>query len=410
MRNLLKKIRNRRKKSNEKEKLYKYVSVYYDDDYLERLYSYKTNIEDIKVGDTVLVDRNGDETTGVVSSINYYKEGDVPYPLDKTKDIIEVVGYEDDYDEYEDDIPINVKIEKVLERDIDLLMINKFINTYYLLDYFLKKVDKYEYKLIDIEHSFKDNELGESDITLIAEKDDSKLGILIENKIDAIAMDLQPERYVKRGEKGVKDKKYDEYVIFIIAPQKYLDTNVNAKKYPNCISYEELATVMKGDQYAFALLNKAIEEKENGYTVIEDEMVTKFWHRYYDFIKENYPKIKINEIEGPRGARAVWPELFTNNPKVKIMHKSDRGFMDLTFSNMGEHIDIFNKYVSEDIINKYEIVRTGKSLSIRINVPVLDFKNEFDNYIEEMHECMKSALELYDILKSINVLKMYSEI
>ncbi len=92
------------------------------------------------------------------------------------------------------------------------------------------------------------------------------------------------------------------------------------------------------------------------------------------------------------------------------MHKSVRGFMDLTFSNMGEHIDIFNKYVSEDIINKYEIVRTGKSLSIRINVPVLDFKNEFDNYIEEMHECMKSALELYDILKSINVLKMYSEI
>ena len=242
------------------------------------------------------------------------------------------------------------------------------------------------------------------------EKDNHRVGILIEDKIDAIAMDLQPERYVERGEKGIRDNLYDEYRILIIAPKKYLESNTQVSKYPNQISYEELLDLMKDDIYANTLLNKAIEEKENGYTVIEDEMVTEFWKRYYAFIKENYPKIKINEIDGPRGARAVWPELFTNNPKVKIMHKSDRGFMDLTFSNMGEHIDIFNKYVSEDIINKYEIVRTGKSLSIRINVPVLDFKNEFDDYIEEMHECMKSASELYDVLKSINVLKMYSEI
>lgn len=305
---------------------------------------------------------------------------------------------------------MNIKFEKVLERDIDLLMINKFINDSKLLDFFLNKVNKEGYKLIDIEHSFKDTELGESDITLIAENDDSKLGILIENKIDAIAMDLQPERYVKRGDKGIENNIYDEYVIFIIAPKKYLETNIYAKKYPNCISYEELSELMKDDQYAIALFNKAIEEKENGYTIIEDEMVTEFWHRYYNFIKEYYPQIKINEIEGPRGSRAVWPELYTNNPKVKIMHKSDKGFMDLTFSNMGEHIDIFDKYVSEDIINKYEIVRTGKSLSIRMNVPVLDFKNEFDDYIEEMHECMKSALELNDALKSINVLKMYSEV
>jgi hypothetical protein len=56
------------------------------------------------------------------------------------------------------------------------------------------------------------------------------------------------------------------------------------------------------------------------------------------------------------------------------------------------------------------IVKTGKSLSIRLNLPILDFKSDFDNYIEEMHECMKSAVKLYDILSKINVLMMYNEI
>lgn len=305
---------------------------------------------------------------------------------------------------------MNIKFEKVLERDIDLLMINKFINYPKLLNYFLSKVNREGYRLISVEHSLMDSELGESDITLITEKDNNKLGILIENKIDAIAMDLQPERYTKRGDKAVSLGMYDEYSIFIIAPKKYLETNIYAKKYPNSVSYEELKKLFYDDQYAVSLISKAIEEKENGYTVIEDAMVTEFWHRYYDFIKENYPQIKINEINGPRGARAVWPELHTNNSKVKIMHKSDRGYMDLTFNNMGDNIDLFTKYVSKEIIEKYEIVKTGKSLSIRLEVPIIDFKNNFDDYIEEMNICMKSALELYDLTSKINVLMMYNEL
>lgn len=305
---------------------------------------------------------------------------------------------------------MNIKFEKVLERDIDLLMINKFINHPKTIDFFLEKVELYGYKLVDIEHSLMDNELGESDITLIVEKENNKIGILIENKIDAVAMDLQPERYVKRGDKAVSLGIYNEYRIFIIAPKKYLETNIYAKKYPNNISYEDLLDFMNDDKYAVSLLEKAIEEKENGYEVIENEMVTKFWHKYYNFIKENYSSIKINEIIGPRGSRAVWPELHTTNSKVKIMHKSDRGYMDLTFNNMGENIDIFNKYVPIDILSEYEVVKTGKSMSIRLHVPLLDFKNEFDDYINEMHECMKKALELYNVLSRINVTKMYNDI
>lgn len=79
-----------------------------------------------------------------------------------------------------------------------------------------------DYKIIDVEHSYVDAELGESDITVIIEKGNDKIGLLIEDKIDAPAMDLQPERYVERGLKGVKDKKYNSFKTFIIAPEQYL--------------------------------------------------------------------------------------------------------------------------------------------------------------------------------------------
>lgn len=50
---------------------------------------------------------------------------------------------------------MNFKIEKVLERDVDLLVINNFLNNK-LLKLFLSKIELEDYKIIDIEHSYVD--------------------------------------------------------------------------------------------------------------------------------------------------------------------------------------------------------------------------------------------------------------
>lgn len=62
---------------------------------------------------------------------------------------------------------MNIKIEKVLERDIDLLIINKIIDNDKLLNLFLNKINKSGYKIVGIEHSQMDKELGETDISII---------------------------------------------------------------------------------------------------------------------------------------------------------------------------------------------------------------------------------------------------
>ena len=73
-------------------KLYKYVSVLYMDEPMSgKEYNYKTNISDIEEGDIILVDRNGYEVEAEVTDIRTYKENEVPFPLDKTKDVIKVI-------------------------------------------------------------------------------------------------------------------------------------------------------------------------------------------------------------------------------------------------------------------------------------------------------------------------------
>lgn len=74
---------------------YIYVSVNYYDPLVNMydglMYYYRTDNEDIYKGDIVEVDRAGKTTKAQVAKVDYVKRNKVPYPLDKTKEIIKKV-------------------------------------------------------------------------------------------------------------------------------------------------------------------------------------------------------------------------------------------------------------------------------------------------------------------------------
>lgn len=95
-----------------KKKLYKYVSVLYIDQFEgSKTYYYKTDIAAIKVGDFVLVDRCGYEIEARVVKVELFSKKDVPFPLDKTKDILGFIDGE--------------IYEKSLYREKDLVLTNQ---------------------------------------------------------------------------------------------------------------------------------------------------------------------------------------------------------------------------------------------------------------------------------------------
>ena len=92
---ILNKIRNL---DSSNEKIYTYVSVAYNDDIVattikEPFFYYKTDLKDIAIGNKVLVDRAGKKIDGEVVDIEYFNEDDVPFPVEKTKDIIKILEY-----------------------------------------------------------------------------------------------------------------------------------------------------------------------------------------------------------------------------------------------------------------------------------------------------------------------------
>ena len=292
-------------------------------------------------------------------------------------------------------------IEKVCERDIDLYIINKFLNDSKFKELFLKKINCQNYQVCKCLHSLSD-ENGESDITIILENDNRKIGLLIENKINAIAMPRQYERYILRAEKQKDERLFENYYIFIIAPKSYIDSNTEAKKYDNKIYYEEILDYISGDFYGESLIKKAIEGKKKGYEVVENKSVTLFWEKYYDMVENRFSDLKLNRIEGPRGSDANWPVFFTPIKNIHIIHKSDRGFLDLTF-----------RYVSQYYFEVYDIVKnvlkenmtfqkTGKSLAIRIRVPKIDFKKDFEEQEENVIKCLEEVKELQKFMRKID--------
>ena len=131
---------------------------------------------------------------------------------------------------------MNLIFDKIEERDIDFIVMRAFMEIPVFSSLFLDKIDYQSGEVIHIQHSYMDNEFGESDITVIMNVEHKKIGLLIENKIDAQAMSQQYFRYVQRGKKGIAEGKYDDFAVFIIAPQSYLESNHEAKKYENLSS------------------------------------------------------------------------------------------------------------------------------------------------------------------------------
>ena len=296
---------------------------------------------------------------------------------------------------------MKIDFETVFERDIDLYIINKFANEEEFKYLFFERAIIESYKVETIVHSLT-NTIGENDITIIFTNGSKKIGVLIEDKIDAKLMPSQLERYERRRENYLNDNEMNECYIFIIAPKKYLNNLNNTNNSINEISYEEIREYVSGDKYGEFLLASAINKKESGYNPIEDKNVTFFWKQYYDMVESEYKYLKITRNEEPRGRRACWPIFKTPYKGVTIVHKSNKGYVDLEISGVSNHYyevkHIINDYLSDDITLEV----TGKSLSVRAIVPVIDFRNDFEIEKSNVEMALHAVSDLHMIIDEID--------
>ena len=303
----------------------------------------------------------------------------------------------------------------ITEKDMDMLFLEEIVSNQEFIDIFLSEIDMMGAKVIEIEHSKTHPEYGESDMTIIVEFHNKRYGLLIEDKIDAIAMPEQYERYVKRGNYGVEKSEFEDYFVFIVAPQKYLDENAESKKYPNMISYEKCLEYFEKkqdarSQFKATQIKFAIDCQKKGYQVIENKAVTDFWENYINYQETHFSSLRLISKRGPKGANATWPQyrisLGEIIPGACIYHKSGQGYVDLNIPKAAKYVNELKKYLETVVGNLDEnelLVESTKGAAvIRIKVPSIDFKEKFNKYSDVIDECFLAIKKMYEIEEKLD--------
>lgn len=294
----------------------------------------------------------------------------------------------------------------VSERDMDLLFLEEFAVSKDFLSLFVRKIkdrNLANYKVVSEEVSFVDAALGESDLTIILENNEHKVAFLIEDKINAVAQPRQYERYVERGKKGVQEKIYDLFYVFLLAPAKYFDDNDSAVKYPLKVTYEECRELFGSctdarSKLKYQQITEAIEQGHKPYTKIVDTTSTSFWAGYVHYMQTHYPDIELKSKVREKSKNGDWPTYKTSldMKSVYIHHKMkmkgvDFSNIDLTFNGLAEHREQLKKLLKEMLGDRYSplfgVHKAGKSAVLRLVAPkCLDWQVPFEEQLDTVEE------------------------
>ena len=299
----------------------------------------------------------------------------------------------------------------ITERDMDLMFVETVLTDPDFYKLLIEKTDLKgkHFKVERAELSKTDSSLGESDITVVIDIDGNKYGLLIEDKIDAVAMPEQHDRYVKRGKKGIKEGEYKDFRVFIFCPEKYYKNNDEAKLYEHLITYEECKKYFDSkDDLHSSFRSKQIEQaiikaKKPASTKVNTN-ANAFLKQYISYQKEHYPSLDLSTNEERNG---WWTDYRTELGYVYINHKIQEGHVDLTFPKASENCDkakIIAEWARQHKISDATVVKAKKSVMIRIHVPQLNIIKGFE-FVDkdELNQCFDAIKELTDFANMIEM-------
>lgn len=309
-----------------------------------------------------------------------------------------------------------IEFKKVYEHDIDFLIIEEFISDRGFARLFLDKLQLPDnYVVHKVCHSLADAD-GESDITIILQYPDKRIALLIEDKIDAQTMPEQSGRYHKRAETAISRGEYDSHYVMLAAPADYHAEHFNDENaaYEHRIRYEEMRDYLARQTHAHAafktaMLDCALREKKVGYQVQEVKSVTDFWIKLRRFCKTHYPQLDMVGTDAPKGASASWPEFRTTLGTIKVIYKSQKGYVDLEFPKYGERVADLLSIIEDRMTASMRICKSGKSASVRITNEnwCVDFSHDFEGYEPIIDNVLQAVSTLCDFASKLNYSELY---
>ena len=302
------------------------------------------------------------------------------------------------------------KISGVSERDIDLLLLEEFMSSKKFQRLFLQKskFSKLNLTYIEAQRSVTDS-TGESDLEVSFKDENNQIFLLmLENKVNANFQKYQLERYIQRGINYIKNNKIKDFETVLVAPKNF--HNNETKGFSFRVNYEDIVDYFVNivdlglrSKYKILLLNSAIKKSTSGYQMEADASVTNFWKDYWKLSLKYAKELYMDEPTAKPASSSFIYFKNSNLPKeIDLIHKLTHGYFDLQFKNMGNKLDIMRKKYANFLNNNMNIVKTGKSASIRVEVPKLSLADSLESQKEKVLICLREGTKLLEWFNSID--------
>jgi hypothetical protein len=222
------------------------------------------------------------------------------------------------------------------------------------------------------------NHLGESDLICLVEKlDGRKHMILVENKINAAAQEDQYLRYVQRGEGYINDGLADSFSVVLLSPEAY--RSKDSSDYPINIPYELIVEWLSSktdarSKYLTSIYEAAINKRLSSSPI--DLEMSMFREQVWDLATKEFSELNVPKPISPAGSE-YW--IFMKQDGYTLIHKTfikggqfTRSVVDLELSGRGDDVEnLQEKYNDFLIVEKANVVKTGKSASFRLEAPLI---------------------------------------
>lgn len=279
------------------------------------------------------------------------------------------------------------------ERHIDYLLEEEFSTNPLFLEFFIKQAAKSHAGSArkpmppskDGNHqAFRSatTSAGESDVVVIYTSGDIRVGLLIEDKIDAQFQDRQAERYIERGDAGI-GKAWNSFWTCLVAPEKYCKTLAGFDARVSLESLRDFFRATPGDIRSNFKAN-VIDKALNNFTALGpkviDRTMTEF-RAFYAQQAEHYFAETGVAWTPPRDAwwGDSWFEFRSKSlPRgSSVTHKTMPGQVHLSFRGIkAESLEEALRPALES--SDISVLQTGKSASLQILVPPIETFTDFE--------------------------------
>ena len=295
---------------------------------------------------------------------------------------------------------MNLWIDNVRERDLDVLLMGLFSSDSSFLSLFLGQ-NASDAKVISVSLDTRKNSSYEA-ITVIAEQQNRKIVLLVADMIMDVLKEGQIERFKAAGKRYLNEGKADRYCCCVISPKNYIEKNSGLLGDLLCVSYETIGDYVKENPFMSFMFQRAIEERKRTYSEKANRQIVGFWKQYYGYVKRVFPDLSMKRFSEQSGFQSTTANFMTKIPGVVIYHKAEDGVVDVMVKLGNFDYGEFSKAMTPYLFEGMRLQQSRSSALFCMDVPVINFRENFDEQIPRLNKALEAVVEMQEFIQELD--------